>query len=77
MLSSRLKIGKQHAVRCLDHAWITSSRATARDLRSYFLKSIPEDVLDNALWQPLDREQGLLELIILRVRTRPDCKWFI
>lgn len=46
----------------------------ARDLRSYFLKSIPDDVLNNALWEPLDREQGLLELIILRVRTRPDCQ---
>lgn len=48
-----------------------------RDLRSHFLKSIPEDALDNALWQSLDREQGLLELIILRVRIRPDCKLFI
>ena len=46
----------------------------ARDPRSHLLKFISEDAHDHGLWQPLDKEQGSLELTILRVRTRPDCQ---
>lgn len=63
--------------RMLDYVSITNFRAMARDLRSHLLKSIPANVLDNAIWQALDREEELLELIILRVRNRPDCQLLI
>ena len=46
-------------------------RAVARDLRSYLVDSMTERVVDDALWQPLDKER--LEVIIFRVWTRPDC----
>ncbi|KAL2828939.1 hypothetical protein BDW59DRAFT_142548 [Aspergillus cavernicola] len=48
------------------------TRAMARDLHSYFVESMPEHIVEDALWQPLDEEKGLLEFIILKVRTRPD-----
>ncbi|PYI05385.1 hypothetical protein BO78DRAFT_371017 [Aspergillus sclerotiicarbonarius CBS 121057] len=48
-------------------------RAKTRDLRSHLIKSSSEQTVDNALWQPLDQEEeGKLELIILKVWTRPD-----
>ncbi|KAJ5586906.1 uncharacterized protein N7459_002671 [Penicillium hispanicum] len=48
------------------------NRATSRDLRSYFIGSIPEASVDNALWQSLDDEEELLELIMLKTSWRPD-----
>lgn len=47
----------------------------ARDLRSYLVESIAEHIVDDALWQPLDLEVGLLELIVLKVWTHLDCEW--
>ncbi|RAK97447.1 uncharacterized protein BO80DRAFT_364181, partial [Aspergillus ibericus CBS 121593] len=47
------------------------NRRTARDLRSHLIKSSSEQLVDSALWQPLDQEE-MLELIILKVWTRPD-----
>ncbi|OQD65634.1 hypothetical protein PENPOL_c005G06861 [Penicillium polonicum] len=48
------------------------NRAISRDLRSYLIKSAPEASVDNALWQSLDKEVELLELIMLKVSCRPD-----
>jgi hypothetical protein len=47
-------------------------RAISRDLRSYLTKSKPESCVDNALWQSLDKEVELLELIMLKISCRPD-----
>ncbi|KGO43383.1 hypothetical protein PEX1_020920 [Penicillium expansum] len=47
-------------------------RAASRDLRLYLTTSNSGTSVDNALWQPLDKEEGLLELIIIKVSHRPD-----
>ncbi|KAE8152693.1 hypothetical protein BDV25DRAFT_150605 [Aspergillus avenaceus] len=47
-------------------------RAIARDLHSHLVELDSEDSVDHALWQTLDKEEESLELIILKVCSRPD-----
>ncbi|KAL2811843.1 hypothetical protein BJX63DRAFT_397930 [Aspergillus granulosus] len=48
-------------------------RAELRDFHSYLVDSMTESVVNYALHQSLEKEEGLLEAIILKVWTRPDC----
>lgn len=50
-------------------------RATARDFRSHLIERSLQNTVDDALWQPLDKEEELLELVILQVCNRPDCQF--
>ncbi|RAL16649.1 uncharacterized protein BO97DRAFT_420046 [Aspergillus homomorphus CBS 101889] len=56
------------------HFWKCASRDIARDLRADLIEAGCEDSVDRALWQSLDEEEELLELIILKVYSRPDCR---
>ncbi|KAE8350403.1 hypothetical protein BDV28DRAFT_162986 [Aspergillus coremiiformis] len=47
-------------------------RANTRDFRSHLINLSSENIVDGALYQSLDKEQELLELIILKVYNRPD-----
>ncbi|KNG88166.1 hypothetical protein ANOM_004245 [Aspergillus nomiae NRRL 13137] len=47
-------------------------RAGTRDFRSHLAHLSSENTVDDALWQSLDAEKESLELIIFKVRHRPD-----
>lgn len=49
-------------------------RAVSRDFYSYLIESNPQAsaAIDEALWQPIEHEEGLLEFMIFKVSHRPD-----
>ncbi|PIG85138.1 hypothetical protein AARAC_010576 [Aspergillus arachidicola] len=47
-------------------------RANSRDFRSHLINLSSQNIVDGALYQSLDEEKELLELVLLKVYNRPD-----